>query len=169
MCAPLRGIWCLYEIFGMEMQGWIIHCVCQQWSCARREDTREKAEKNNRICQGESALMSPYDLLHSYAQQNNPQLKASTLTLVFLDKYISWSGQLHLIIWTNTFDNLDKYFLQFLQIRLAIWTNTLCYLLHLYAQQPSTEGIHSNFGLSHSNTSAIILAILIHLATTGFV
>ena len=55
------------------------------------EDTREKAEKNNRICQGESALMSPYDLLHSYAQQNNPQLKASTLTLVFLDKYIFYS------------------------------------------------------------------------------
>ena len=51
---------------------------------ARKE--REKAkEKNKRICQGESALMSPSDLLHSYAQQPSTQGIHST---VFLDKYI---------------------------------------------------------------------------------
>ena len=38
-----------------------------------------------------------------------------------MDKYIWWFGQIHLMIWTNTFDNLDKYTWQFGQLHFPIW------------------------------------------------
>ena len=74
----------------MDNSVWTL-CMPTIILCAEK-DAREKTEKNNRICQGESALMSPCDLLHSYAQQPSTKGIHSTFGLF---------GQIHFTSLTN--------------------------------------------------------------------
>ena len=131
MCAPLRGIWCLYGIFGMEMQGWIIHCVVYanndlvRGARIREERIIVSVKVNPRWCP--RAICAPF-----VCATKQPSTQG-------MHSYFGIFGQIHFVIFTNTFCNLGKYYLQFWQICLAVWTITLCDLLHSYAQQNNPQ------------------------------
>ena len=51
-------------------------------------------------------------------------INGAQFTVEYLRQF--WFGQIHLVIWRDTFGNLERYIWQFGRMHFAIWANTLC-------------------------------------------